>query len=139
MRLQPGRDWRFWAAIAVALLTIVAGIGFLVTLDSRHDKETQVEDLRGEVADLKAGDEDDRVAVECRARVAFETDRTSAALAIVTARALAAVGRGESPAPYGDELDAAADAYETAIAARDATLDALERGDVPDTCQEASP
>lgn len=105
-------------AIAATLLSLTAGIGLFATMRDRDGWRDVARDLRVQNEDLQ-GELDSQAATSaCRSAANFDTDEKASEVFIITSRALAAVGRGESPAPFAEQLEVAADDLRAAIDAR---------------------
>jgi hypothetical protein len=116
-------------AIAASLLAATAAIGLVATMVDRDGWRDVAQDLRVQNADLQADLDAQKAQIDaqteeqqCRSQAAFDTDEKASEIAITTALALAAVGRGESPAPYADQLELDAADYRAAIDARAVSL-----------------
>lgn len=105
-------------AIAATLLALTAGIGLVATINDRDGWRDVARNLQAQNAGLQTELDAQAVTSACRSAANFDTDEKASEVFIITSRALAAVGRGESPAPYADQLEVAADDLRAAIDAR---------------------
>lgn len=105
-------------AVAATLLAGTAGIGLFATMRDRDGWRDVARDLRVQNTNLQVQLDSQASTSSCRSEANFDTDEKASEVAIIVARALAAVGRGESPAAFADQLEVAADDYRAAIDAR---------------------
>jgi hypothetical protein len=114
---MPARDWRFWAAIAAALLVACVAVAFVSTLG---DKQA----LRAQNLELLAQQANTNDVAECRAAAAVFSDAESERSSAIQSLGLVAALNHQDASPYKDALNVA---RRNALKALDAREDAVTR------------